>query len=378
MTMAGAQRARLAPIRVGAVRDAARLAWAEGGEFSVPESLADRLRPFRGADGRVAIGAECLVAEAADADAVRRHSAFTDRKPASSRLPFSYRRVPEWLRDLAAGAAGRLGRRRLARIEFPRWPLDLSADFVADLRANAARAGAPTPVMLTHDIDTPEGLRHAAEMFAGIEEAVGARSAHYVVPCDWPVDDGLVRELRDRGHEIGVHGYDHSNWTPFAADGERRARIAAAKPFIERHAVSGYRAPSLLRTQALIEDLRGSYRYDSSIPTSGGLFPVPGNGCASARPFLIEGLLEIPVSMPRDGSLLFLGRSPEQILSAWREAAARIRASGGMINLLTHCETRFSGNEKMLGIYRRFLEDIAQSRDFAFALPSDIASRRAA
>ena len=67
------------------------------------------------------------------------------------------------------------------------------------------------------------------------------------------------------------------------------------------------------RTRALLRDLSGRYRYDTSIPTSGGLFPVPNNGCASARPFATEGMLELPLSMPRDGSLRFLGYSPGEI-----------------------------------------------------------------
>src|SRR6185312_13744291 len=123
--------------------------------------------------------------------------------------------------------------------------------------------------------------------------------------------------------------------------------LDAAKPFADRHRAAGYRAPSLLRTRGLLKDLAGRYRYDSSIPTSGGLFPVPNNGCASARPFMIEGIMEIPLSMPRDGSLRFLGKSPREILRIWIDCAERISASGGVVVLLTHCERRFSGNAPM-------------------------------
>jgi peptidoglycan/xylan/chitin deacetylase (PgdA/CDA1 family) len=53
--------------------------------------------------------------------------------------------------------------------------------------------------------------------FLDIEETAGARSTSFVVPCAWPLDHGLLQQLHDRGHEIGVHGYDHANRTPFAA-----------------------------------------------------------------------------------------------------------------------------------------------------------------
>ena len=70
-----------------------------------------------------------------------------------------------------------------------------------------------------------------------------------------------------------MHGYDHSNLTLFAGSEERRRRVTAARPLIEQYGIIGYRAPSLLRTPELLEELATLYRYDSSIPTSGGLFP---------------------------------------------------------------------------------------------------------
>ena len=57
---------------------------------------------------------------------------------------------------------------------------------------------ARTPVLLTHDIDSPEGLRNLHRMFLPLEEAVGARSANYIVPCAWPVDDAVVQDLLAR------------------------------------------------------------------------------------------------------------------------------------------------------------------------------------
>jgi len=232
------------------------------------------------------------------------------------------------------------------------------------------------PVILTHDIDSAEGLQNLVTHFLPIEEAAGARSTNFIVPCAWKVDDGLVSAVVERGHDIGVHGYDHSNLTPFASPEERRRRLDAARPFAERHAVTGYRAPSLLRTRALLQDLAPRYRYDSSIPTSGGLFPVPNNGCASARPFAIEGILELPLSMPRDGSLRFLGYSPDDIAGLWIDCADRIQRADGIVMLLTHCERRFSGNDAMLRAYRRFLEHVSTHPDrFVFERPTDVVNR---
>jgi peptidoglycan/xylan/chitin deacetylase (PgdA/CDA1 family) len=341
--------------------------WARGLRVSLPESVWSHLE--RGEEARI------------NADAiqeVRLLAAYTDNAPLSSRLPFSYQYAPAWARTLLAGFLGRWQRGREDNwASFPVWPLDLSADFLADAlqSSRSPHAAGPTPVILSHDLDSPEGLRNLVADFLDLEERAGARSVNFVVPCAWPLDHRLLAEVRDRGHEIGVHGYDHSNRTPFAGAEERARRLNAAREFIDRYSVVGYRAPSLLRTRALIQGLRGLYRYDSSVPTSGGLFPVPNNGCATARPFVLDGMSELPVSLPRDGSLLFLGHGPGEIVRLWIECADTISRSGGVVVLLTHCEARFSGGPEMRAAYREFLDYVRSSDRFSFSTPLEVLSR---
>jgi peptidoglycan/xylan/chitin deacetylase (PgdA/CDA1 family) len=347
------------------------LAWAEGLTVHLPRTLVgdSGLADALARGGQLAVPARMRTALGDAATALRIRAAFTPHPPLSSKLPFSYRHVPAPIRSLAAVAIGRAQRRRAHQwAAFPGWPLDLSADFLADLAdpPAASAPAAPAPVVLTHDIDSPEGLRALVDRFLPIEEAAGARSTSYVVPCAWPLDEGLLEEIRARGHELGIHGYDHSNLTPFASPAERRVRLDAARPLVERYGSVGYRAPSLLRTEALLEDLGGRYRYDSSIPTSGGLFPVPNNGCATARPFRIGRMLEIPITLPRDGSLRFLGYGPREILPLWISCARTIRRARGIVVLLTHCESRFSGNPAMLDVYSRFLDSLGGAGGFTW------------
>jgi peptidoglycan/xylan/chitin deacetylase (PgdA/CDA1 family) len=321
-----------------------------------------------------------MPASASDAATLRERAAFTDRPPASARLPISYQRVPGRLRAAVGSIIGRWNRGRADRwAAFPGWPLDLSADLLSDLSSHRRpRPSGPAPVVLTHDIDSPEGLQNLVARFLPFEESAGASSTSYIVPCAWDVDEGLASAVTGRGHDIGVHGYDHSNLTPFATAEERLRRLDAALPFATRHRSVGYRAPSLLRTRALLRDLAGRYHYDSSIPTSGGLFPVPNNGCATARPFTIQGIRELPLTMPRDGSLRFLGYSPDEIATLWMECADLIAGSGGVVVLLTHCERRFSGDERMFDAYRRFIEYIRSRSDrFAFRRATDVVDERA-
>ena len=370
----------LVSVRIKNVLNTPHLAWAENQPICLPQSVlsSSGLTPHLDTHGNLTIPPERVQISPEEPGLLRLRTAFTNRKPLSSRLPFSYQRVPHRLRNILASALGRWKRRAIDRwAVFPGWPLDLSADFLTDLvnGTPAPFAEGPTPVLLSHDLDSPEGLENLVDRFLKAEEAVGAQSTNYIVPCGWSINYDLLDRVYAQGHKIGVHGYDHSNRTPFCSARERRSRLEASQEIRDRYSILGYRAPSLLRTPHLLQDLADFYLYDSSIPTSGGLFPVPNNGCASARPFWIDRIAELPLSLPRDGSLRFLGYSPEQSADIWIRCAGEISRSGGVVVLLTHCEDRFSGNRPMLDAYRRFLDFVASTERFVWSTPTQVLNR---
>jgi hypothetical protein len=373
----------LVETRIAGVDGVPALEWTKDLTVRLPVAIAQALAGNDNPENSITVTAQAAQsARAAYAETMhhdlRLRAAFTRRRPASSRLPLPYHVVPAWARRLVARGIGRVKRRQVARwASFPGWPIDLSADFLADLveTERSPLLSGKTPVLLTHDIDSPEGLQNLVRDFLDLEEQAGARSCNYIVPCAWPIDHGLLRAVEARGHEIGIHGYDHGNRTPFAETDERRRRIDGARPLVERYGVTGYRAPSFLRTEALLNDLGRLYRYDSSIPTAGGLFPVPNNGCATARPWRLGNLWEIPVTLPRDGSLRFLGHSPAEIGRLWQQIARTIAQSAGIVCLLTHCEAGFSGNAAMLETYRGFLQWVAGDPRFEFLRPADLVGK---
>jgi len=360
-------------VKISAKSNLSSLKWAIGMDVSLPTELLHQLE--YDSQGCVILDktAESLAKNSNYSHKLRLKAAYTPNPPLSSRLPFSYHYAPTFLRQLAARGIGRIQFYRKSRwANFPNWPLDLSVDLLSDLEEPSQRKERRTPVILTHDLDTPEGVTNAAQLFAPIEEKYGARSVNFIVPCSWPIDQPILKSMQEKGHEIGVHGYDHANKTPFASPQERYRRLEAAQAFALSFNVTGYRAPSLLRTHELIQDLANRYIYDSSIPTSGGLYPTPNNGCATARPFKLNGIAELPLSLPRDGSLRFLGYTAESILKLWIDCTERIARSGGVVVLLTHCESVFSGNKPMLDIYQRYLRYIAESEHLEFSLPYDV------
>jgi peptidoglycan/xylan/chitin deacetylase (PgdA/CDA1 family) len=367
----------LTQVRVQQVSGYPKLAWMENMQFCLPHSVLEQSGLIEGLDteGNLLVPTGRLNIAQKESNALRLRAAFTNQKPTSSRFPISYQKIPPRLRSWVASIIGKWQRHKVNRwAVFPQWPLDLSVDCLTDLIGSPIspfKEGS-TPVVLTHDLDSAEGLKNLVQWFLDIEESVGARSSNYIVPCNWPIDHDLLQQVKDRGNEVGIHGYDHSNRTPFCDSAKCCERLEAAQKLIERYNIIGYRAPSLLRTRGLLKNLANFYHYDSSIPTSGGLFPIPNNGCASARPFFIEGIFELPLSMPRDGSLRFLGYSPDEIFNLWVHCAEDISHSGGVVVLLTHCETRFSGNRPMLKVYRQFLEFIASSSQFTWSTPKKV------
>jgi peptidoglycan/xylan/chitin deacetylase (PgdA/CDA1 family) len=367
----------LIPIKVKRVDGVSHVAWAEGMEFCLPYDILERSRLIEYVDSErnLTVPADIAPIELEEVEALRLAAAFTEKKPLSSSLPFSYQRIPAKLRTIFGSFVGQWRKRtRHQWSVFPRWPLDLSADFLFDLASGQPSpfTHRPTPVLLTHDLESAEGLENLVKLFLDLEESVGARSTNFIVPCAWAIDHVLLQEVKDRGNEIGVHGHDHSNLTAFCDQEEQNNRLKAALSLIDQYSIIGYRSPSLLRTRRLLYNLKEFYIYDTSIPTSGGPFPVPNNGCASARPFWVEDISEVPLSMPRDGTMIFLGYSPQAILDVWIRCAKEISLSGGVVVLLTHCESRFSGNESMLKAYRRFLEFLAVSDQYIWSSPEEV------
>lgn len=338
--------------------------WAENMHLSIPNGLASQLGV---AEGECVYCQDLKTIDAQWASRLRESAAWITRKPVSSRLPFSYQRVPAQLRSVIARGMGLYQRQRQNKWgRFPQWPLDLSVDMLTDL-AVPRKITDQRLVVLSHDLDSLEGLRNAVRFFLPLEENVGARSSNYVVPCGWTLDHNCLRAIEDRGHELGVHGYDHANLTAFLPPEMCRERLYKAKQALSGYQIEGFRAPSLVRTPSLMRSMSNFFAYDSSIPTSGGLFPQPNNGCATARPFELEGIKVLPLSMPRDGTLRFLGYAPDAVLEFWKGCAANIMASGGIVVLLTHCEARFSGNDEMLSVYESFLTWLAMQPGCRFA-----------
>jgi peptidoglycan/xylan/chitin deacetylase (PgdA/CDA1 family) len=309
-------------------------------------------------------------------------------RPMVSRLPFDYSLLPMWLIGLAARLLNRP--RDLSRLPaFPAYPLDYSADLLFGLRLGnlstyplAWPEGRRFAIVLTHDVDTAWVFKHPPwlDCFLAAEEENGFRSAWYVVPIH--IRGQRVRQalaaLARRGHELGVHGYNHDAGLPDLPAEILCAKLQRARELVaefEPHHL-GYRAPWLSRSDVMYGALEeAGYLYDTSRPTVDFQRGNRGanNGCCTLFPFLQGRLVLLPISLPQDAMIGSLGMSPQRFWDWILGLIETIKARHGVVVISTHLQPHHSANPPMFEGYRRILKALAADADAWKPLPREVA-----
>jgi peptidoglycan/xylan/chitin deacetylase (PgdA/CDA1 family) len=263
------------------------------------------------------------------------------------------------------------------RADFPAWPAESALDdlhrLVLGLLGRITGADVPHigpwpdgrawALVLTHDVEHAAGyefVRHVVQL----EERLGYRSAWFFVPeRDYRVDAELLDELRADGFEVGLHGLRHDGRDMESATFRRR--LPAMRRYAKEWGAVGFRAPATHRSWELMPEL--GLDYDTSYSDVARYEPQAG-GCCSIQPFFIDGLVELPITMPMDHTIFeILGEEDE---SRWLEKAQWLRERGGMALLLTHPD--YLREPMRLRAYERFLELMATDPSCWRALPSEV------
>jgi hypothetical protein len=271
-------------------------------------------------------------------------------------------------------------RARLRTVKYPAWPQDDSTDRA--LNAFLARvmqmqgvdripflgfwpAGRRWAACFTHDVETTAGLRAMGGM-AGIEEARAIRSTWYVVPERYPVRPGDFAFLRERGHEIGVHGLNHDGRL-FSTRAEFSRRVPLINRYLREWGASGFRSPALHRNPDWLPEL--AIRYDSSYMDTAVLEPQLG-GVGMVHPFQLDDrVVELPITMPMDHHLINLLRTDpvEGMLAKFRWVVER----SGLANFLYHPD--YNLEEERLREYREVVETVAGTAGGWIATAAEVA-----
>jgi peptidoglycan/xylan/chitin deacetylase (PgdA/CDA1 family) len=276
-------------------------------------------------------------------------------------------------------------RRTLIRLSgtpaFPAWPLESGVDrllrFYALCRLHAAEVEEAAfrwfwperyraALILTHDVESADGLRLALEL-ADLEQERGLRSSFNIVAGDYPIDMGILRDLRRRGFELGLHGLRHDR-SLFSSREEFERQLPSLADFGKRIGAEGFRSPSTHRVIDWLPEL--PVVYDCTIPHSDPYEPQPG-GCCSVWPFMLGRIVELPYTLPQDHTLFTLlgNRSVEP----WLEQAHAIEQRHGLIQCLSHPDRGYLGDPDKRAIYREFLDALAERETIWKALPRQVA-----
>jgi peptidoglycan/xylan/chitin deacetylase (PgdA/CDA1 family) len=226
--------------------------------------------------------------------------------------------------------------------------------------------GAQACVVLTHDVELASGQRHV-ELLTSIEEELGLRSCWNFVVRRYEVDVALVKRLRERGHEIGVHGVYHDGKL-FESKAAFRHGLAVMEEAARRWGACGFRSPSLLYDLELLRTV--TFRWDSSMPARDPFQPKPGD-CHQYVPFALNGqCVELPVTMWQDFTLFEELQLTD--IDVWRAQADAIYSAGGMMNVIVHPDYMLTAPRRRL--YRALLEHLRGKEALWFARPSEVAA----
>lgn len=301
-------------------------------------------------------------------------------RPAFTRLPFDYRLVPSPIRAAGLAVLDRLHASEAAA-GFPQWPFerrldDLRASVWARAASRAGRelevptypAGRPGAVILTHDIDSRRELAGVLELRKLERRFELTASFGFIPEVSWP-DRDLIDELIVEGCEVYCHDERHDGKLPYK---NVRTIANVFERFFDSHAytrdiVRGFRSGQLLMTPVLLRVLRDWFEYDLSLPDTerGGPYGSTA-GCATVYPFLIDGLLEIPLTLPQDFYLANVERyDASRMQAVWRQKLDAVLACGGVAVVNTHPIWTTPQRPGVWASYEGLLEAIVASNAWA-------------
>ncbi len=218
--------------------------------------------------------------------------------------------------------------------------------------------------VLTHDVDTAGGQDRALEL-AELDASYGFRSSFNFVPEQYPLDHGIVAELRARGFEVGVHGLQHDGKL-FSSHPEFLRQARRINRYLKALQATGFRAPLTHRNPEWMQAL--DIDYDLSFFDTDPHEPMPG-GTMSIWPFTIGRFIELPYTLVQDYTLTSILRETTPRL--WLEKVDFIRDYCGMALLNTHPDYLVSPRTRQ--VYVDFLHAMRDRADYWPALPGEVA-----
>ena len=297
-------------------------------------------------------------------------------------MNIEYQRIPGWIKN----TFGKVMKPKKVSDPPRTFPIDTKVDSMVKEKTPWQGTFA---ACFTHDVDTKYGYEKGISVVKEIEAKHDLKSTWFVVPSPIgykiePDEIEQLKQLRDDGDQIEVHGLHHDVRFAYVTTEERERRVREGKRLLSEMGFhpTGFRAPWFHRTRDLIQLLeKHHYQWDSTYPDTDPLtVGYEGSGCSTVFPFyplIQEGdeyryskVLELPVTMPQDSGLTHsLGYSDKEILALWKKKVDYIESIGGLMMSLTHTDRYDMGDPKRVGVYEELIRYVLAKNPVVITCP---------
>ncbi len=270
--------------------------------------------------------------------------------------------------------------------------------------------------LLSHDVETQIGYDKIGPL-VDLEESLGFRSVVNFIPeGQYRISDQLIKDLKARGFEVGVHGLHHDGklYNSLVRFNLRSKKI---NKYLKDWGATGFRSPLMHHNLNWLHAL--NIAYDASTfdtdpfepqpdgvktifpfwvpkhPEIGSQRPEVGEQKPEGRPQTsehrtqessstlppsLDGYVEIPYTLPQDSTLYLLLK--EKTNKIWKEKTAWLSQNGGMAFMNVHPDyidfnENGSPSTYPVSLYKEYLEHVkaAYGGQYWHATPGEVASR---
>jgi hypothetical protein len=268
------------------------------------------------------------------------------------------------------------------RIAFPQWPVDAAVDtLMLQTMALALKSqgvgripfiwfwpdGAPSCVMMTHDVEDSAGREFCGELM-DLDDSFGIKSAFQLVPeMRGESSKSLANAIRGRGFEVNLHDLNHDGYL-FQDRAQFLERAVQINRYASELQCRGFRSGAMYREQQWYDAFE--FFYDMSVPNVAHLEPQRG-GCCTVMPYFVGNVLELPLTTTQDYSLFhILGNYSIEL---WKTQIDLILERHGLISFITHPDYLVERRARL--VYTDLLKHLVELRSDKkvwFALPAEV------
>ncbi len=220
-------------------------------------------------------------------------------------------------------------------------------------------------IVLTHDVETEKGFEFIPKVIE-LEEKYNFKSSWNIIPHKYKINNDVLEEIRKKGHEIGIHGYNHDGKLYYSKKIFDK-RVPYINEAIEKYHAVGFRSPMVHRNLNWLQQL--NILYDASCFDYDPFQPFPG-GTGSIWPFMAGKFIELPYTLPQDHIMFYVLK--QKNISIWKNKIDWLVYNHGMILALIHPD--YLMEKEHFKLYEELLAYLSELKNTWHCLPKEIAT----